>query len=55
MDIPGWQLHELRGELAGYWDVSVDGNRRLTFRFREGDAEMVDLQDYHWKEGRCRY
>ncbi|MBN9617155.1 MAG: hypothetical protein BGO25_12340 [Acidobacteriales bacterium 59-55] len=47
MSLPGWKLHSLQGELAGYWAVTVSGNWRLTFRFIGEDAEVVDLQDYH--------
>ena len=47
MDIPGFRLHRLRGDLAGYWAVSVFGNWRLIFRFDEGHASKVDLLDYH--------
>jgi proteic killer suppression protein len=47
MNIPGWNLHPLRGELAGHWAVSVNGNWRLTFSFDGEDAILVDYQDYH--------
>jgi proteic killer suppression protein len=47
MNVPGWRLHPLKGELAGHWAVSVSGNYRLTFRFDGDDAELVDYQDYH--------
>jgi proteic killer suppression protein len=50
MNLPGWklhELHELKGDLAGHWAVSVNGNWRLTFKFEEGDAILVDYQDYH--------
>ncbi len=47
MDIPGWKLHPLKGSLAGYWAVWVDGNWRLTFTFEGLDAVFVDYQDYH--------
>ncbi len=47
MSIPGWQLHELSGNLAGHWSVHVNGNWRLTFTFEDGDAILVDYQDYH--------
>ncbi len=47
MNVPGWRLHALKGELAGHWAVSVSGNYRLTFRFDVEDAELVDYQDYH--------
>lgn len=47
MNLPGWGLHELKGDLAGYWSVTVSGNWRLTFRFENGDVILVDYQDYH--------
>ena len=47
MDLPGWRLHPLKGELAGHWAVWVDENWRLTFRFDGTDAVLVDYQDYH--------
>lgn len=47
MNLPGWKLHPLAGKLAGHWAVSVSGNWRLTFRFEDGDAILVDYQDYH--------
>lgn len=48
MDVPGWQLHALKGDLEGHWAVSVNGNWRLTFIFNDdGNAEIVDYQDYH--------
>lgn len=47
MDLPGYRLHELKGERKGTWSVSVSGNWRLTFAFRDGDAYDVDLEDYH--------
>jgi toxin HigB-1 len=47
MDVPGWKLHPLKGELKGHWSVRVDGNYRLTFRFEGEDAILVDYRDYH--------
>lgn len=47
MNVPGWRLHPLTGDLAGLWSVWVNGNWRLTFRFVDGDAELVDYRDYH--------
>ncbi|MSO92155.1 MAG: peptidase [Rhodospirillales bacterium] len=47
MDLPGFRLHPLKGDLAGYWAVSVSGNLRLVFRFEAGNARDVDLIDYH--------
>lgn len=47
MDTPGWDLHKLQGNLSEYWSVKVNGNWRLTFKFENGHAEVVDYQDYH--------
>ena len=47
MNAPGYGLHPLHGEFEGHWAVSVSGNWRLTFAFRDEDAILVDYQDYH--------
>jgi toxin HigB-1 len=47
MDTPGWKLHPLSHNLSGHWSVWVSGNWRLTFAFENGDAVIVDYQDYH--------
>lgn len=47
MNVPGWRLHPLTGDLAGHWSVWVNGNWRLTFRFEDGDAVLVDYRDCH--------
>jgi proteic killer suppression protein len=47
MNRPGWDWHPLKGGLFGHWSVSVNGNCRLTFAFENGDAILVDYQDYH--------
>lgn len=47
MNIPGWKLHPLVGELAGHYSITVNGNWRLTFVFDGIDAILVDYQDYH--------
>ena len=47
MNLPGWKLHPLKGNLAGHWAVWVSGNWRLTFVFDGADATVVDYQDYH--------
>lgn len=47
MDIPGWKLHSLKGELAGHWSIWVSANWRLTFMFEGPDAILVDYRDYH--------
>jgi toxin HigB-1 len=47
MNVPGWKLHALSGNLVAHWSVSVNGNWRLTFRFDGEDAILVDCQDDH--------
>jgi proteic killer suppression protein len=48
MDLPGFHLHPLTGNLAGYWSVTIRANWRIIFRFDEhGDAADVDYVDYH--------
>lgn len=46
-DVPGWGLHQLKGNRKDTWAIKVSGNWRLTFRFERGDAFDVDLEDYH--------
>lgn len=47
MNAPNWRLHKLQGNLAEHWSITVSGNWRLTFKFNNGHAEIVDYQDYH--------
>ena len=47
LGVPGWFLHPLKGERKNYWSLRVSGNWRLTFTFENGDAEIVNLEDYH--------
>ena len=47
MDLPGFRLHALRGDYAGFWAVMVRANWRVIFRFEEGHAVDVDYLDYH--------
>ena len=47
MDLPGFRLHPLKGDLSGFWPVTVSGNWRVIFRFEGGHASDVDLVDYH--------
>lgn len=43
----GWHLHRLKGDLNEHWSVKVNANWRLTFKFENGNAEIVNYQDYH--------
>lgn len=46
-DILGFGLHELKGDMKGYWSVFVSKNFRIVFRFEDGIAFDLDLVDYH--------
>jgi toxin HigB-1 len=47
MNLPGFRLHPLKGDLAGYWSVTISANWRIIFRFEDRDVTDVDLIDYH--------
>ena len=47
VDIPGFRLHPLKGAMRGRWSISVSGNWRLTFEFQDGNAYVLDYEDYH--------
>lgn len=44
---PGWRIHQLSGDRAGTWSISVSGNWRLTFTIEQGAIDNLDLEDYH--------
>ena len=47
MALPSFGLHPLKGDLKGFWAVTVSGNWRIIFRFQNSNAYDVDLVDYH--------
>jgi proteic killer suppression protein len=47
MDAPGFGLHEMTGDLKGFWSVVISRNWRVIFRFEDGEAYDVDFVDYH--------
>jgi proteic killer suppression protein len=47
LNLPGYRLHPLKGDLRGYWAVTVRANWRIIFRFEDGSAHDVELTDYH--------
>lgn len=47
LNLPGFNLHQLKGSRKGEWSIRVSGNYRITFRFTKGDAYDVNLEDYH--------
>jgi len=46
---PGWKLHPLKGDMKGFWSLTVTGNWRLIFHYEErtNTATDIDLLDYH--------
>ena len=47
LKIPGYDLHELKGDRKGTWSIKVSGNWRMTFKFKNNHAYDLDLEDYH--------
>ena len=47
LNLPGYRLHPLKGDLQGFWSVAVRANWRIMFRFEGTDAFDVELTDYH--------
>lgn len=47
LDRPSYRLHPLRGDLKGFWAVTVRANWRIIFRFEDGQVLDVDFIDYH--------
>ena len=47
LDVPGWYLHRLKGDMKHLYSLRVFGNWRITFEFIDGDAHIVNLEDYH--------
>ena len=47
LDLPGLRLHRLKGDKRNLWSVRVSANWRITFEFEDGDAYILDLEDYH--------
>ena len=47
MDIPSFNLHLLKGSRQNIWSISISGNWRLTFKFEDGNAHIVNYEDYH--------
>jgi proteic killer suppression protein len=44
---PSFRLHPLKGDLKGFWSITVRANWRIVFRFVDGEALEVDFTDYH--------
>jgi proteic killer suppression protein len=44
---PGWRIHQLKGDRAGTWSISVSGNWLITFDIEQGEICNLNLEDYH--------
>ena len=47
MDIPGFRLHQLKGVKKDLWAIDVNKNWRIVFKFEDGNAYIVNYEDYH--------
>jgi len=47
IDLPGFRLHPLKGDMQDLWAIDVNKNWRLTFKFVDGDVYIVNYEDYH--------
>jgi proteic killer suppression protein len=47
IDLPGFRLHPLKGDRQGFWAIDVTKNWRIVFKFQDGNAFIVDYEDYH--------
>lgn len=47
VDIPGYRLHQLIGNRKGIWSIVVNANWRVTFEFNDGNAYIINYEDYH--------
>ena len=47
INLPGFKLHPLKGSRDGVWSITVNGNWRITFEFIDGNAYILNYEDYH--------
>ena len=47
LDIPGYRLHQLKGNLKSLWSITISANWRITFQFTDGNVYIVNYEDYH--------
>ena len=47
LNIPAFKLHPLKGDLNGFWAITVQANWRITFKLEDENVYIVDYQDYH--------
>lgn len=47
LNVPGYSLHQLKGDLKAFWSVKVDKNYRIIFKIENENIRDVDYIDYH--------
>lgn len=47
INLPPYRLHQLKGDRSGIWSISATGNWRITFKFEDGNAYIINYEDYH--------
>jgi len=47
INLPGFKLHPLKGNRDGVWSITVNGNWRITFEYIDGNAYILNYEDYH--------
>jgi proteic killer suppression protein len=47
LNIPAFRLHQLKGDRAGVWSITIRANWRLTFMINGNDCHLLDYEDYH--------
>ncbi|MCJ8272192.1 MAG: type II toxin-antitoxin system RelE/ParE family toxin [Psychrosphaera sp.] len=47
VDLPGFKLHPLKGDRDGVWSITINGNWRVTFEYVNGNAYILNYEDYH--------
>ena len=45
--LPGNRLEVLRGNRKGQYSIRVNDQWRICFEWRDGNAEQVEIADYH--------
>jgi proteic killer suppression protein len=47
INVPGFSLHKLKGDRSNIWSITVNGNWRVTFEFKDSNAYILNYEDYH--------
>lgn len=47
LNLPGNQLEKLSGDRKGQYSIRINDQWRICFDWKDGDAENVEITDYH--------